>query len=276
MNLRRYAILASMISVFFLSGVAHARIYAQGAGRFTSRDPLGPGIAPDPARGSTPSVGLYTYVRKPSLVRTDVLPATYPQFPATHRSGSRGGNLYAYVMNRPLTFSDPYGLEEKCCKGEKYDSETQCCKSDGTIYPAVNGLCCGDGDNEWWHQIWTVGLGAAADGKATSELTREYMRELSEETGWPNCDGGRINAIKHCTWSCMMAGLRGKKKSKAIGDMHEVCGNAKGASEKDRDMDLHNNQVGIDISDEIPEGSSCLGECKKALGEGKLVTINDK
>jgi len=58
-----------------------------------------------------------------------------------------------------------------------------------------------------------------------------------------------------------------EKTSKTVGDNHEKDDKQPA---KEKDMDLHNNQVGRDLAKN--EGS-CLGNARGALAEGQLKVI---
>ncbi len=92
---------------------AHARRYLASIGRFDSRDPLGHLGVPDPVRGSSPRVGLYTYANtQPYYAGSGTSPhlfASVGSGASYHEGGSPNGNLYGYVLNRPTHYVDPYG-----------------------------------------------------------------------------------------------------------------------------------------------------------------------
>jgi len=119
--------LAIALSLTLVCRDLHARIYAQGQGRFISRDPI---MVSDPVIGTTPSPGLFTYANGVPFAPEMAAPMrgrfggrdpleygnvrlTAPTiWPSEQRLivGDTQGNIYQYVGASPVAYRDPYGL----------------------------------------------------------------------------------------------------------------------------------------------------------------------
>jgi RHS repeat-associated protein len=145
-------------------------------------------------------IGLYYY-------RARYYDAETGRFVSEDPIGFNGGdsNLYRYVFNNPISFTDSSGLE--CELGE-----------------AITQIC---------------GIGPL-DAWTARNLAKEAF-ELAKKSGLPGIEDGQADAFRHCYWSCRMAQEIGIDQAKKVGDNHEDCGNNNPAATA---MDLHNNGIG--------------------------------
>jgi RHS repeat-associated protein len=151
--------------------------------------------------------------------------------------GYRGGdiNLLRYTFNRSSTVLDPLGLLCEC--GEEL-----------TIILSVGPL------NAWKAQP-LVDKAHAAAAKVASKL---------------GCNGNVHNnacdAFRHCYWMCITALKIGQDNAEKIGNIHEECD--KEQPEEEASMDLHNNQIGRDLSKSCKTENDCEDACLKEAGPG--------
>jgi RHS repeat-associated protein len=99
---------------------------------------------------------------------------------------------------------------------------------------------------------------AVASKKIKDDLFR-LMVEIFGET-YEKLDNNVTNAVKHCTLMCAVASNRdcGKLKAWQLGLSHENYDNN---SVHSRDMDIFNNQVGVNLSTPGKSIRSCLEDC---------------
>lgn len=99
---------------------------------------------------------------------------------------------------------------------------------------------------------------------ATNESQTRYPGSLHNGLG---------DAFRHCYWSALLTREIGAENALAFLLRHEMFD---GNPEDERQMDLHNNQVGIAIGSIIPNASDqfLISECIKALDTDKLTTIS--
>ena len=131
------------------------------------------------------------------------------------------GNGYAYVGNNPWTALDPTG------EGTSIYEKGWC----------IGNLCC---------------CASASDSGAD---VHQMMKKVFGDYG----DGTKENAIKHCTWMCLVPSIDSCSQDAArkLGEAHEARSDN---SEQDKAMDLHNNEVGLNIGGKnIYE---CLQKCR--------------
>lgn len=89
-----------------------------------------------------------------------------------------------------------------------------------------------------------------------------------------NGHNDKSDAFRHCFWSATLSRDIGYFWAKAFTTAHET---APGQPAEEKEMDLHNNSVGLDIGFYyfIPDSDKALSEqCFKALQDGKLKVIN--
>jgi hypothetical protein len=93
----------------------------------------------------------------------------------------------------------------------------------------------------------------------------DRVNELMQKRYGGQIDDGQTNALKHCIWNCKMArSFCGKKRAKKISSAHEDFEDNDANRKK---MDLHNNQIGINLSG---KDGNCVDLCETALKERKL------
>jgi len=155
--------------------------------------------------------------------------------------GFAGGdvNLHAYVGSDPVNLLDPFGLET----------------------PDLREIVA---------DIWNVGpLDTMAAARAQEHAERSAAKR--EPAGRHN---GPQDALRHCTWSCLMSEALGPEQAKAIGDEHENAGDRSGQQPfPERQMDDANNGAGRCVAqpfDEPGPKKSCIDKCSDLLRNGLL------
>jgi hypothetical protein len=162
-----------------------------------------------------------------------------------HDRNDEKTNVYEYVRSNPLTRVDPMGLQSVGWK------EASC-----ILLNTAGG--------------W-AGLNAAR------EATNRAIREAQNRFPGGGLHNGPGDAWRHCYWTCLMArnSWVGPEMAREIGRCHENAGDRNGQQPAgERDMDLHNNDVGISIGSARPKPSreGCATGCDDALKDGRLVT----
>lgn len=162
----------------------------------------------------------------------------------TYDSNDELTNLYEYVRSSPLTRVDPMGLQSIGAK------EAAC-----ILFETAGG--------------W-AGLNAAREAK------NRALREARKRYPGRGLHNGEGDAWRHCYWMCLMArnGWVGPDNARSIGRCHENAGDRNGQPPGERDMDLHNNDVGISIGSAKPKPSreGCATGCDEAVKDGRLIT----
>jgi len=146
-----------------------------------------------------------------------------------------GPSLYAYVSDRPLTSFDSRGLSEF---GDHYRSV------------GLEGIW-----NGWEAQT-------EAEDAVNSEASRG---NLGGPVGLTNGPG---DAVRHCTWSCLMTRRMDKRRAKAIGDIHELWGRRAHQPIDQEVMDRANNARGRSCAATSP--GTCFQNCLSLYQEGNL------
>jgi len=186
-------------------------------------------------------------------------------------------NLYQYARSDPASRSDPFGLESGGISGY-WDGYWE-----GN--PRFNPT-----EEQLWKELWAPQklcmVGAYRRALAAVSGT-EYLGSLH------NGDG---DAVRHCVWNCEMSRCLGASGAKRWGDAHEL----NQGPEDERDMDLHNNDVGRRLWEDFwknnehrtrwhpdPGGDciepilpgdpllngECAKACKKAMQDGRLKVL---
>jgi uncharacterized protein DUF6973 len=156
--------------------------------------------------------------------------------------GFEGGdaNLNAYVGSNPLNLRDPFGLESR-----------------------LSAL------REIITDIFNVGpLDTMAASRMADHAARSAARH--EQAGPIN---GPQDALRHCTWSCLMSEALGPEQAKAIADEHENIDERRGQPLGERQMDDANNKSGRCVAqpfDEPGPKKSCIDKCLDLLRNGLL------
>ncbi len=94
-----------------------------------------------------------------------------------------------------------------------------------------------------------VGLGNTL---VAAHLAKKAMK-VSQNSGLPGMHNGPMDAFRHCYWSCEMSRNIGPFNALNVGDIHEDCDKRNKCEE--REMDLHNNAVGVILSLEMNKAS---------------------
>lgn len=114
------------------------------------------------------------------------------------------------------------------------------------------------------HSPVKVVLVKASKDKAYNETTQRF--------GY-NGHNDKSDAFRHCFWSATLSRDIGYFWAKAFTDAHET---ATGQPVAEKEMDLHNNGVGLDLGFHyfIPDSDKSLSQqCYTALQGGKLKVI---
>jgi hypothetical protein len=127
---------------------------------------------------------------------------------------------------------------------------------------------------------------------------KRAFETASQITVDPKYSGSATNgdgdAVRHCTWNCLMTKCLGRKDAQRWGDAHEES--TPPGKEDEREMDLHNNHEGREIylelakrnwdawvkslplddcgpvPDLVPDGD-CRTACEQALATGRLKVL---
>ena len=142
------------------------------------------------------------------------------------------GNPFGFVHNDPVDWVDYFGLYG----GGANAAETAWCKA--------NPICC---------------LAAKNSGKdVKAEMAKRY----------PNWQDNTVeNAVQHCAWMCYVVSMTccSKGDANSLGQAHE---NYPGNPVHDKAMDLHNNDVGLNIGGK--NLTDCFNKCEQAAKDHKL------
>ncbi len=127
----------------------------------------------------------------------------------------------------------------------------------GQLTPAEKGVIAG------------MGLIKAALVKMSKDTAfNEAVRRFGYQGHNDKCD-----AFRHCFWSAVLARDIGSFWAKLFTDAHET---KEGQPPEEKEMDLHNNAVGLKIGFYyfIPDSNDTLSEkCFQALQNGELKVI---
>jgi hypothetical protein len=125
---------------------------------------------------------------------------------------------------------------------------------------------------EIWNCVWAVGpidCGTAKDAATDAEAA------TTEEVNWgtfpfDSMHNGLADGFRHCYWNALMTHRIGVEQAKAVADAHE---DKPGQPPAERDMDLHNNQVGRNIGESSGSQENSRGVCVSAALNGSLKTL---
>jgi hypothetical protein len=125
---------------------------------------------------------------------------------------------------------------------------------------------------EIWNCVWAVGpidcgtaKGAATDAEAATV----------EEVNWGNfpydsLHNGQADGFRHCYWNALMTHRIDVEQAKDVADAHE---DNPDQPWDEKDMDLHNNQVGRDIGSRSGSEEASRNQCRDAAWNGTLKTL---
>lgn len=184
-------------------------------------------------------------------------------------------NLYRFVGNDPTNMVDPSGLEGSPASG----------------YYASTG--------EKLAAEFEFGAGKALKAKELADLALTTTQKK-----FPNATlhNDKADAWRHCFWSAMMAKDPALQPGYAVerpmnplfdsgckqtytdfaykvGYNHELYGDKAGQPMIEHAMDMHNNNVGLNIGRKLgPKATTddVIAACDKALKDGELIWIVDK
>jgi RHS repeat-associated protein len=214
---------------------AYVWVYLHQGGRYDSST----GLSNFRGRDYTPSLGRWQQ-----------------QDPLGFKAGE--ANLYRYVGNNPGNFTDPYGLQTY----RKYGG--------GEVEKTLAFL---------WIGVERSKTAAALAERAVLATRRHFPKS--------NLHNDLADAWRHCLWSCLMRqnsllkpflnrpdappDLRWEYDPAWLaGLFHEYQGEVDKQPQIEFAMDMHNNNVGLQLG---MEKGDCAAACDRALREGKLVCI---
>ena len=168
--------------------------------------------------------GLYYY-------RARYYSPTHQRFVSSDPIGlSVGLNIYSYVYNIPLRWTDPNGLDAQ----------------------------------EVIDDIINVGLAETIVGNAIASQAISDARK----SGLPGARNGVQDAYRHCLWSCLMAKAMGYENAQIIGDNHESASKRNGQPSDEESMNRSNNQQGRMCG--VKNNADCPQQCLDKLMGGGL------
>lgn len=212
----------------------------------------------------------------------------------------RSWNRYSYTRNIVTNRVDALGLDDTpprfICSNCVVNISPGADPVRGDTISAIGGLMEGigrtakipmlmDGANgglgqslsDLWDKFWNemnkcekkVALAHPTAFKAVYDARKAAESVESQLRGGQPGDNDYPNAVKHCTWSCVMTIKLDFSSAKAFGDAHEA--DAKNGCELHTDpssqMDLHNNEVGRNVGYNLGSAGSveqCTKRCKNS------------
>ena len=163
-----------------------------------------------------------------------------------------GLNWYSYVGNNPVVYTDPTGAKFKFFLA---------------FGPEIT-------IREFFVIIFHPF--AAAKVFANKEFAEDYAREARRDFQFRDSEShnGRIDAFRHAIYNAMNARDIGEKKAKRFGDAHEAVPEQ---PDVEREMDLHNNEVGRKIGAANPDATNeeLYDLVKKVYDNGELINSAD-
>ncbi len=134
------------------------------------------------------------------------------------------------------------------------------------IYDKYKNLRQAEKDFLFWHPFAAIDFNSNA-----STALAEAQKRFSSSS----LHNGSGDAFRHCFWSAMNARDQGEDIAKQFGDAHE---DFTGNPEKEKTMDLNNNQVGYGIGKNLYGATDrhLAVLCVEAWASGKLVQLDPK
>ena len=107
-------------------------------------------------------------------------------------------------------------------------------------------------------------------------LQKALIRQSTDLYGWKDRVGGKADAFRHLMGTALLAQRHGEPYAKFITDLHENrwlpwIGGAT-QSEKDREMDLYNNQIGLNLAKQAQSYEDLWSLAKQYVDTGKTKT----
>lgn len=157
-----------------------------------------------------------------------------------------GINLYGFVFNNPIIYSDARGLSY----------------SDYTSAQPVSPQ-----EKKCWDEASLSELLGVKNSRDAAEAAVSGAQYNG--TRW----NGPGDAVRHCVWNCEMTRRNSEASAKKFADAHET-GVGPQFPQDEREMDLHNNDVGRQKGKCDPcKKKSCKELCEEALRNGELRTL---
>ena len=204
-----------------------------------------------------------------------------PVWPSRDPIGERGGvNFYILLNNRVATYVDILGREA-------YPGLGPIPPISGGVWNPIQDYVDGEVDDsdanphekEWARVHLCCGKVAT---KMNGKLKRAFVEAGYNNKGAPgvwndgleDLDGTSVNAVLHCALTCAMASSIwcSKEDVAGFGVAHET-GNQQN-SLKDMTMDLYNNAVGLELSENGQTISECIRKCEQAAHNDRLRWYN--
>ncbi|TWT66776.1 putative deoxyribonuclease RhsC [Posidoniimonas polymericola] len=168
-------------------------------------------------------------------------------------------NLYGYVGGNPVLYADSHGLQRPPGLGLPIDA--------GDLHDIINDKIDGapgvsEPEKDWCKCNTTCCFQA-------SDSREQVADEMNERYGGGSGNSAVHNAIQHCAWMCIVASKWGcsKEQARELGQAHED-GNFFGGA--NGDMDLWNNDEGIESSSNWDSVDSCFDKCEAKAKSGEL------
>lgn len=121
--------------------------------------------------------------------------------------------------------------------------------------------------------VWAVGPVDCNRAKGAADDANNTVGELANNGTFTvdSLHNGKGDAFRHCYWNALMSHRIGADQAKEVADAHE---DKEGQPAAEKDMDLHNNQVGRDIANGTNgDDNAAKQRCIDAANNGTLKTL---
>lgn len=180
------------------------------------------------------------------------------------RTGSKNRNLMLkkMVARVALVAAGATGILGGATAVEAATGHEQKAAAESYNYSSADAAWCR------WPSRWKICYEA---GKTMAKQALDGAQQIADQTGWGIHNGG-ADAWRHCYWSARMTTEFGPGTAEAFGTRHE---NAEDGEEPsaERDMDLHNNEVGREIG--LSDPNNTWGKCLDAVNSGQLTRLEN-
>ena len=108
--------------------------------------------------------------------------------------------------------------------------------------------------------------------RIANDLDTYLPRQASNEaahSNMPGKDGGPYDAYRHLLWLGEMTRRYGETTARTVAHLHEVEGDVKGQTSDFRNMDEHNNELGIAIGREANSWSDVVSQARRLIDESR-------